>query len=377
MREQEPAADEHDAQQQVAVLGVGPGQQVQVVRTPRPQPAAEQSRERRPGTHSFDGGAFFGGGRRIARALRFRLRHGEQRTRHWRRAARAGDRQLRLASSTTSCSTSGSWARSRSSTATTRSPLDEMRALEPDAVLDLAGTGPARGRRPLERRDPGVRRARHARVRRVPRPAVHRRAVRRRRRARAARDARQDVGDPPHRARRVRGPAEPAHRNPVSLARRRRATRVPDVLEITAESEDGSVMGLRHREFPIEGVQFHPESILTDSGHTLLRNFLRRGKAARDRARDLGEAVVEERRERFAVELGRARPSPRRSRAMHDAAPLPERALEPRSAGASSRRRARRARRTVGCSGHASQRGCARGAHVAPRSISASRRSRP
>ena len=49
---------------------------------------------------------------------------------------------------------------------------------------------------------------------------------------------------------------------------------VPDVLEITAESEDGLVMGLRHREFPIEGVQFHPESILTDSGHELLRNFL-------------------------------------------------------------------------------------------------------
>ncbi len=49
---------------------------------------------------------------------------------------------------------------------------------------------------------------------------------------------------------------------------------VPDVLEITAESEDGLVMGLRHREFPIEGVQFHPESILTDAGHELLGNFL-------------------------------------------------------------------------------------------------------
>ena len=49
---------------------------------------------------------------------------------------------------------------------------------------------------------------------------------------------------------------------------------VPDVLEITAESEDGLVMGLRHRELPIEGVQFHPESILTEHGHDLLRNFL-------------------------------------------------------------------------------------------------------
>jgi anthranilate synthase/aminodeoxychorismate synthase-like glutamine amidotransferase len=49
---------------------------------------------------------------------------------------------------------------------------------------------------------------------------------------------------------------------------------VPDCLEITAESEDGLVMGLRHRDLPIEGVQFHPESILTESGHSLLGNFL-------------------------------------------------------------------------------------------------------
>ena len=55
---------------------------------------------------------------------------------------------------------------------------------------------------------------------------------------------------------------------------------VPDVLEITAESEDGLVMGLRHRDFPIEGVQFHPESILTDSGHDLLNNFLTRAEGA-------------------------------------------------------------------------------------------------
>jgi anthranilate synthase component II len=49
---------------------------------------------------------------------------------------------------------------------------------------------------------------------------------------------------------------------------------VPDELVVSAESEDGLVMGLRHRELPIEGVQFHPESVLTDAGHDLLRNFL-------------------------------------------------------------------------------------------------------
>jgi anthranilate synthase/aminodeoxychorismate synthase-like glutamine amidotransferase len=51
---------------------------------------------------------------------------------------------------------------------------------------------------------------------------------------------------------------------------------VPDVLEITAETDDGVVMGLRHRDLDVEGVQFHPESILTTSGHDLLRAFLAR-----------------------------------------------------------------------------------------------------
>lgn len=53
------------------------------------------------------------------------------------------------------------------------------------------------------------------------------------------------------------------------------ASSMPDCLEVTARTEDGIVMGLRHRSLPIEGVQFHPESILTAAGHDLLRNFLR------------------------------------------------------------------------------------------------------
>ncbi len=52
---------------------------------------------------------------------------------------------------------------------------------------------------------------------------------------------------------------------------------LPDCLQITAWTEDGEIMGVRHKTLDIEGVQFHPESILTEHGHDLLRNFLDRG----------------------------------------------------------------------------------------------------
>jgi len=66
--------------------------------------------------------------------------------------------------------------------------------------------------------------------------------------------------------------------NPVEATRYHslivdRAT-LPDTLEITAETDEGLIMGLRHREFDVEGVQFHPESVLTNAGHDLLKNFL-------------------------------------------------------------------------------------------------------
>jgi para-aminobenzoate synthetase component II len=49
---------------------------------------------------------------------------------------------------------------------------------------------------------------------------------------------------------------------------------LPECLEVTAKSEDGEIMGVRHKTLPVEGVQFHPESILTESGKLLLKNFL-------------------------------------------------------------------------------------------------------
>ena len=58
-----------------------------------------------------------------------------------------------------------------------------------------------------------------------------------------------------------------------SLAIRRDT--LPDCLEVTAETDDGEIMGIRHRELPIEGIQFHPESIMTPVGKRILRNFIR------------------------------------------------------------------------------------------------------
>jgi anthranilate synthase component 2 len=51
---------------------------------------------------------------------------------------------------------------------------------------------------------------------------------------------------------------------------------LPDCLEVTAWTDDGEIMGVRHKEFDIEGVQFHPESILSEHGHALFKNFLER-----------------------------------------------------------------------------------------------------
>ena len=235
--------------------------------------------------------------------------------------------------------------------------LDEMDALDPDAVLVSPGPGPSRGRRPVERRDPALRRAGVPGARRVPRAPVHRRALRRRGRARAAGDARQDVGDPPPRRRRVRRAPEPARPRPATTRSSSTRDSVPDVLEITAESDDGLVMGLRHRELPDRRRAVPPR---VDPHRRRPRPAAQLPGRARDRARH----AQRQRTGRCAcAPVIAARPSstsdarlrrrgrrprlvvPTRSSRHHAAAALAERPSY-RPGGDGSRRRARRVSRT-------------------------------
>jgi len=96
-------------------------------------------------------------------------------------------------------------------------------------------------------------------------------------------------GDIVHAKQLMHGKTSPVHHNNVgvfkglpnpltvtryhSLAIKRET--LPDCLEVTAWTDDGEIMGVRHKTLEVEGVQFHPESILTDRGHDLLKNFLK------------------------------------------------------------------------------------------------------
>ncbi|WP_291365522.1 anthranilate synthase component II [Acetobacter sp. UBA5411] len=77
--------------------------------------------------------------------------------------------------------------------------------------------------------------------------------------------------------------------NPVNVTRYHslivEASTLPEVLERTAWTEDGIIMGLRHRQYPVHGVQFHPESIASEGGHDMLRNFLSMARTWNDTRR--------------------------------------------------------------------------------------------
>lgn len=68
---------------------------------------------------------------------------------------------------------------------------------------------------------------------------------------------------------------------------------LPAALEITAETAEGEIMGLRHREYPIEGVQFHPESIMSESGLTILSNFIHKENQHVEKTISLGRTLRE------------------------------------------------------------------------------------
>ena len=126
--------------------------------------------------------------------------------------------------------------------------------------------------------------ARHPAARRVPRPPGHRRGVRRHRRPRPGAAARQDQ----HRASTPNVGVLQGLPDPFTATRYHSLTILPETmpaeLEVTARTDGGVIMGVQHAELPIHGVQFHPESILTEGGHRMLANWLallRRGARPR------------------------------------------------------------------------------------------------
>ena len=85
---------------------------------------------------------------------------------------------------------------------------------------------------------------------------------------------RQDLHDSPQWRGRTERPAQPLRGHPLSFPSGLPRDGARYALEVTAHSENGLIMGLRHKEHPVEGIQFHPESIMTPDGKALLQNYL-------------------------------------------------------------------------------------------------------
>ena len=110
--------------------------------------------------------------------------------------------------------------------------------------------------------------------RRLPRPSGDRPGVRRQGRARAAAGARQALRDPPPGRRACSAASTVRSRRRATIRWWSSATPCRTTLSVTAETDDGLIMGLAHKTLPVHGVQFHPESIASEHGHLMLKNFL-------------------------------------------------------------------------------------------------------
>jgi anthranilate/para-aminobenzoate synthase component II len=148
--------------------------------------------------------------------------------------------------------------------------LAEIEALQPTHIVISPGPGdPTTAASATRSSVPWARRSQCSASAWAP---VHRPRLRRQGLARAAADARQDQQRLPPGSRPLCRRAQPLSRHALPLAHRRgAAARLPEVIAFT---RDGEVMAVRHRDFPVVGVQFHPESILTEHGKRLLQNFL-------------------------------------------------------------------------------------------------------
>ena len=165
--------------------------------------------------------------------------------------------------------------------------VDGIRAASPDAILISPGPGRPEDAgismaviRRAGRRDP------HPRG--VPRPPGHRPGLRGRGGGRPHPHARQDLGGPPRRAGGLRRPARPLRRHPLPLPGGGAGLASPTSSRSPPPTADGVIMGLRHRTLAVEGVQFHPESLLTPSGPSLLSNFLASATVAEPAGRTPG-----------------------------------------------------------------------------------------
>ena len=190
--------------------------------------------------------------------------------------ARSSSSTTTTASSTTWCSTSASSAPSAIVRRNDAVRRGRPRRLDVDGVLISPGPGHAAGRRRLDGHRRGLRRARRCRCSAC--ASATRRSARcsARRSCRAPELLHGKTSEVVARRHRACSPGCRRRSPPPATTRWPSRTPLPAEIEVTGRTASGVVMALRHRSLPIEGVQFHPESVLTQGGHRMVANWLRR-----------------------------------------------------------------------------------------------------